>query len=256
MTAALPVPSLADFLKWRRQQLGMTRKELGDRAILHEGTIRKLESGERKGIGDAVLESLAVALELGTADERRHLSDLTRVHLERAWMEDDLEVPIGDTEHRALAVLMPQPAACLNERWDVLATNDAYERLHPGISAAGNLMRWLFTPNARAVLIDWEGEIGMTIAGMRAMMGHFGNPAWGVRLLSEMQDDPDFARSWLERRVLFHRPLDSMIHVHTEAGPVSIATQFRAVPDRPDNLHMAIGFPQPYSGPPELLDRG
>jgi len=124
----------------------------------------------------------------------------------------------------------------------VLATNDAYEKLYPGIRAAESDAVAVL-PGRRAVLVDWEGEVSITIAGMRAMMVHFGNPAWGVRLLSEMQDDPDFARLWLERRVQFHRPLDSVIHVHTEAGPVSVSTQFRALPDRADNLHMSIGFP-------------
>lgn len=249
----LPLPSLADYITWHRQRLGLTRKALGTRAFVAEGTIRKLETGELKKVGDKVLESLATALELQSPDQRRHLSELTRVDIPRPWIPSEFRPDLSAEELAALSDLMPQPAAYHNERWDVIAANDAYEQLFPGIRSAGNVLLWLFSAGGRAQMIDWTAEVTGIVAKTRGFMAHFGNPDWAVQLVTELQDDPDFARLWLEREVEYDRSLDTPMHVWTADGPRTVAMQFRPLTERPDLLHMAIAFPRPYRGPAELL---
>ncbi|MEC3952638.1 helix-turn-helix transcriptional regulator [Nocardia sp. CDC153] len=79
----LPLPSLGDYVEFHRKRLGLTREALGQRAFLSARTIQKLERGEQIGLSRPTQESLGRALGLTTADEFRHLDDLTRVHLPR-----------------------------------------------------------------------------------------------------------------------------------------------------------------------------
>ncbi|MFI9508407.1 helix-turn-helix domain-containing protein [Nocardia sp. NPDC052566] len=246
----LPLPSLADYISFHRGRLGLTRPALAKRAYVSIGTITKLERGEQTGLNPSTLNSLAEALELTTADERRHLDELTRVHIPRPWFPQELRSEVTEHERAMLDALMPQPAAYCNERWDVVAANEAYEALFPGRLEAVNAMRWLFSPAGRAAIVDWETEAAADVARMRGILAHFGNPAVGVALLSQLQSDPDFARLWLERRVRFDRAVDEPEHVHTASGPVSVTMQLQSLPAQVDWLHLVIAVVHPYSGPP------
>lgn len=81
----LPLPSLGDYVEFHRKRLKLTREALGKRAHLSARTIQKLERGEQTGLSQPSLDSLANALELSARDERRHLDELTRVHIPRPW---------------------------------------------------------------------------------------------------------------------------------------------------------------------------
>ncbi|MFD3511238.1 helix-turn-helix domain-containing protein [Nocardia sp. NPDC058666] len=245
---ALPLPSIGDYFRWARERAGMTRQALSDRTNVAYGTIRKIESGEQKRVGDSVLRPLITTLNLTSAAQLRYIDELNRVEIRRFWIADGVRADLCDAERAQLTALTHVAAAYLNERWDIIGANDAYEALFPGIRAAGNVMRWLFSETGRRIVIGWEDEAAETVALTRGLMAHFGNPEWGRRLVSELQHDSDFRRLWMGREIAYDRTADSPIHIWTPSGPVTVVMQFRPVTQRPDLLHLALAFPQPYVG--------
>lgn len=254
----LPLPSLGDYLEFHRKRLGLTREALGRRAFLAPRTIQKLERGEQTGLTEASQLSLAHALGLTSDHERRHLDDLTRVHLPRPWLPTHLRSDVTPGERAFLDDLMPRPAAYCNLAWEVVAANDAYETLFPGRVAANNVMLWLFGPQGRKTMLHWDTEVTNVVARMRGMYAHFGNPQVGIQLLAHLQHDPDFARLWLDRRVSFDRSVDEPQYVRTAAGPVTVRMQLQSVPSARDHLHLCIAVVSPHrepEAPPEISGR-
>ncbi|MFB7719350.1 helix-turn-helix domain-containing protein [Nocardia sp. NPDC056100] len=249
----LPLPTLGDYIEFHRKRLKLSREALGKRAYLSARTIQKLERGEQTGLTASSLNSLAQALELTGAAELRHLDELTRVHIPRPWLPIALRTEVTAEERAMLDDLMPQPAAYCNERWDVVAANDTYQALFPGRVEAGNVLRWLLSPIGRQTVVNWEAEVADNIGRMRAILAHFGNSELGVALLAELQDDPDFARIWLERKVWFDRALDEPQHLRGPTGPLSVVMQLQSVSTQLDRLHLCVAVVRPYSGPAELI---
>ncbi|AYF78435.1 XRE family transcriptional regulator [Nocardia yunnanensis] len=250
----LPLPSLADYVHFHRKRLGSTREALGQRAFLSARTIQKLERGEQTGLSLPTQQSLGRALGLDHPDEFRHLDDLTRVHIPRPSIPEVVRAEVTAAERAMLEDLMPRPAAYCNWRWDVIAANDAYEQLFPGRVAAGNVMHWLFGPIGRKIMATWDEETPNDVARMRGICAYFGNPEPGVALLRDLQDDPDFARLWLTRKVRFDRGVEEPQHVHTDAGPVSVTMQLQSFPAGREFLHLCVAVVRPYSGPPLRTD--
>lgn len=245
----LPLPSLADYVHFHRKRLGLTREALGHRAFLSARTIQKLERGEQTGLSQPTQQALGRALGLTSPAEFKHLDDLTRVHISRPWSPEVVRTEVTAAEQAMLDDLMPSPAAYCNWSWDVIAANDAYEKLFPGRVAAGNVMLWLFGPMGRKVMASWADEIPNDVARMRGIMTHFGNPEPGIQVLRALQDDPDFARLWLTRSVGFDRGVEEPQHVHTEAGPVSVSMQLQSFPAGREFLHLCVAAVRPYRGP-------
>ncbi|MFE3192635.1 helix-turn-helix domain-containing protein [Nocardia sp. NPDC059240] len=247
----LPLPSLADYVHFHRTRLGLTREALGQRAFLAARTIQKLERGEQTGLSKPTQESLGRALGLTTPAEFRHLNDLTRLHDPQPWPPDVLRTEVTASERAMLDNLMPTPAAYCNWAWEVIAANDAYQKLFPERVAAGSVMLWVFGPVGRRILVHWEEEVTNLVARMRGISAHFGNPEVGIRVLRALQDDPDFARLWLTRRVGFDRGVEEPQYLYTDSGPVSVSMQLQSFPVGRDFLHLCIAAVRPYSVPTE-----
>ncbi|MEC3916216.1 helix-turn-helix domain-containing protein [Nocardia sp. CDC160] len=250
----LPLPSLGDFVEFHRKRLGLTREQLGKRAFLSARTIQKLERGEQTGLSQPTQESLGRALGLTTPVEFRHLDDLTRVHIPRPWLTEGMRTEVTAAERAMLDDLMPRPAAYCNWAWEVIAANDAYERLFPGRVAAANLAYWLFGPIGREIMMDWPTESANVVARMRSIMAYFGNPEIGLSLLRGLQDDRDFARLWLTRCVGMDRGVDEPQYVWTDAGPVGVTMQLQSLPATRESLHLCVAVVRPYTGPIPRVD--
>lgn len=249
----LPLPSLGDYVEFHRKRLKLTREALGKRAHLSARTIQKLERGEQTGLSQPSLDSLANALELSARDERRHLDELTRVHIPRPWFPQSVRSEATPDERAMLDDLMPHPAAFCNIRWDVVVANEAYEALFPGRVEIGNAIRWLFAPAGRKAVLNWEAEAASDVSRMRGILAHFGNPAVGIELLAELQHDPDFAVLWLRREVSYDRPVEEPQHINTDSGPVTVTMRLQSMPARLDWLHLCVGVVRPYSGSRKIV---
>jgi len=106
-----------------------------------------------------------------------------------------------------LDALVPMPASVVNERFDLLAWNAAYEALWPNVTGAApaerNVLWQVFScPDCCHPYVNRHEQVGMLVAQLRGAYGrHLGEPAWTgfVRRLQAVS--ATFARLWDEHEV-------------------------------------------------------
>lgn len=207
---------LAHFLRTRRERLspvqvdlprlgsrrrtpGLRREELAQIADVSLSWYIKLEQGQDIQVSAQVLESLSRALRL-TADERLHLFALAR---------EELPLPGFPTEQRESSLLqpvldsfLPNPAFVTNERWDVIARNQATAQVFtPSMvltPADRNLLWLIFTrPELRQLFVNWEAIARRMLALFRMNEGLYRGDAWFLEQRdSLMQASPEFRAWW------------------------------------------------------------
>jgi transcriptional regulator with XRE-family HTH domain len=147
----------------RRRTPGLRRGELAERAGISVEYLTRLERGTDRSPSGQVLVSLADALGL-TADER--------VHLYRLIKADNSCAPPGPpqlrpTVHKMLAALEPAAACVLSPSGNVLACTDRF-RVVSGLIDEPNVVRFAFSPQAKAHYPDWESIANDRAAALRA----------------------------------------------------------------------------------------
>ncbi|MBB2744144.1 UNVERIFIED_ORG: transcriptional regulator with XRE-family HTH domain [Microbispora rosea subsp. rosea] len=208
---------LGDFLRSRRNRLrpadvglpsgarrrtpGLRREEVATLAAISPTYLAFLEQGRDVRPSRQVLDALAGALRLGTA-ERAHLHEL--VH--RA--APPVVAPGGETLPPAVAALVdrldPCPAYVTGRRWDVLAANRAARALWTDwlllAPDARNMLWWMFTdPAARTVFVEWEQEASAQLARYRsAAARHPGDPGF-AELTARLKAASPEVRAWWPR---------------------------------------------------------
>jgi transcriptional regulator with XRE-family HTH domain len=156
----------------RRRTAGLRREEVALLASLSTTYYTFLEQGRPVRPSAQVLDALASALRMTTA-ERRYLQVLAHgrdgagsAAVALAAPPERIDPGVVDLVQR----LDPFPTFVKGRRWDVLTSNAAARELFTDWEALPsgerNLVRWMFmTDRARAVYLEWEPEA-------RAMSGH------------------------------------------------------------------------------------
>lgn len=183
----------------RRRTRGLRREEVAGLAGISTTYYTFLEQGRDVRPSRQVLDALARALRMDTA-ERAHLHQL--VHGEPA------PAPAAETLDPRVTALVdrldPDPAYVSGRTWNVLAANRAARALWtdwPSLPATDrNMLWWTFTaPAARTVLVDWEAEAAALLGRFRAASArHPGDPAFAA-LLERLRAASPEARRWWAR---------------------------------------------------------
>jgi transcriptional regulator with XRE-family HTH domain len=210
---------LADFLKHRRAQVtpesagleangrrrtpGLRREEVAQLAGVGLSWYTWLEQGRDIKPSPQVLDALARALRLDTA-ERAHVFHLARV---------ELPLPAGDYPREAppelreiIDGLLPNPAYLIGPRADVLAWNRAAALVigEPTAAPDGrpNVLWWLFTtvgPQGE----QWRMTARNTLARFRAEHARrIGDPDFAALVDALDQASPEFRALWPRHEVL------------------------------------------------------
>ena len=149
----------------RRRVPGLRRSELASRAGVSVEYLTRIEQGRDRNPSRSVVNALADALRLDTA-ERTHLGYLAKItggacagHVRPRPPERTVRPAV----RQILAVLEPGIAFVTNRLGDVLAHTDGFGRVmrDTGLLDADepNLTRYVFThPQARTTFVDW-GQI-------------------------------------------------------------------------------------------------
>ncbi|MFI1918593.1 helix-turn-helix domain-containing protein [Nocardia sp. NPDC020380] len=182
---------IADYLRGRREAVGLTRAELSRLAGISEALIQKIEQGTRSPTATA-LSALCDAL--GVSPQfRDHAAGL----LQPAPV---LEFHDGLPDSTELDFLRSMPfPACFHTppAVDVLAANDAYMRWFPGIVPGANIVEWMMTnPAAREVTAEWEREAHLIVYGFRYMAPAFLAPERIEEIIRACAAAPDWERFW------------------------------------------------------------
>lgn len=229
----------------RRRVKGLRREEVAMLAGMSTDYYTRLERGNLTGVSEAVLESLARALQFDEA-ERAHLFDLAGA----ASPSRQARGQAADTSRRASArttvrqgvqrVLdsLNAPAYVANGRMDILATNrlgralftDAY-----GAETSGfNLARYLFLdPRSRDFYVEWDTVARDSVASLRTNAGRNPYDRRLTDLVGELSTrSEEFAGWWATHTVKFHRTSTKKLH-HSVVGELEVTGEALELPGDP-----------------------
>ncbi|WP_273805592.1 MULTISPECIES: helix-turn-helix transcriptional regulator [unclassified Pseudomonas] len=205
---------LAEFLRSRRERLtpeevglpsggrrrtpGLRREEVATLARVGLSWYTWLEQGREISVSSTFLDNLSRALKLD-ATERRHLYLLAQQRPPcepgRTWCV------VPPLIIRLIEDLDARPSYVLNLRWDVLAWNDAADRLFgfsEQIPERRNLLWMLFTSKRLRQLLDpWEGQAVQIFSSFRRDFVQGTQDAEIVGLVKDLERvAPEFCDWW------------------------------------------------------------
>jgi len=237
---------LAQFLRSRRERLspeevglasagrrrtpGLRREELATLANVSIDYLVRLEQGRDTNPSAAVLAALAEALRL-TEDDKRHLTFLAlrTNNVELCPAPLPLASQVRPTLVALLHSLSPTPAFIVNPVYDLLAWNQAWERLAAPLGMIEgnppNLARYVFlSPSRRAALPDWHSAADTVAAGLRAAETRWGSDPRFEDLLKQLRTIPDFAERW-DAHITERAGPGNVRIAHPDAGILRIAVE-------------------------------
>lgn len=147
----------------RRRSPGLRRSDLAARAGISVEYLTRIEQGRDRNPSVAVVNALADALSLDTA-ERDHLRYLAKITGGVCSVRTQSAPPsrtVRPSVLQALRLLEPGIAMVTNRLGDILAYTGGYESVTSGTGLldadSPNLTRYVFTdPRARTFFADWD----------------------------------------------------------------------------------------------------
>ncbi|WP_246366575.1 helix-turn-helix transcriptional regulator [Kibdelosporangium persicum] len=213
----------------RRRIAGLRREEVAVLAGLSPTWYTYLEQGRDIHPSPEVLDSLARVLGL-TEDERRYIHKLATG---RTAGSQPLQGDVSAEELVNRLVRssddMPYPVYGLDHYCDVLAWNRAAAEWYTDFGLLPpdrrNMLRWLFSPDGRCRIGDWENDVADVLARWRALSAPWSGDGKLATLVDDLRrQDEDFGRMWDGHGVRELRSRVRTLH-HPELGPRA----FRAV---------------------------
>jgi transcriptional regulator with XRE-family HTH domain len=208
----------------RRRTAGLRREEVAALAGLSATWYTWLEQGRAIHISEPMLAAVARVLRLDRAE---------RAYLYQLALEDPHRRAAAPTSRDGGAASLPPalvatidaapwPAYVKNSRWDLVHANAATERVFGFTATSGpgcNLVRWCFTPAARALLRDWPRHIARDLGLFRADLAQGQPDPLARALVAELErDSDDFRRTWKRQGVAGREPGTKRLQ-HPTLGP-------------------------------------
>jgi len=217
---------------------GLRREEVALLAGLSVDYYTRLERGNLKGASDSVLDALANALQLDTA-ERAHLFDLARAANasgQKPRRPSPQQVRPG--VHRILDAMTAAPAWVRNGRADFLAANRLGYALYAPVFddpvRPANTARFAFLdPRATEFYLDWESTANDMVGVLRAEAGRNPYDRGLTDLIGELSTRSEtFRTRWAAHNVRFHRTGRKRLH-HPVVGDLDLAYEAMELPSDP-----------------------
>jgi transcriptional regulator with XRE-family HTH domain len=192
----------------RRRTPGLRREEVAQLAGVGVTWYTWLEQGRPINASTQVLTAVARTLLLDGAEQEHlfRLADIpdaaTAAGADGAGCEQ-----VTPEVQQILAALVPLPACVLNERFDLLAWNAAYQVLWPTVVAREPSERnilWLNFLHAECChpYVNRDEQLSTLVAQLRGAYGrHLGEPAWTGFVRRLQARSPRFAELWAEHDV-------------------------------------------------------
>jgi transcriptional regulator with XRE-family HTH domain len=192
----------------RRRTPGLRREEVAQLAGVGVTWYTWLEQGRQIKASAQVLTAVARTLLLDPA-EREHLFRLADIPdaAGTAGTGGAGCEQVPPEVQQILDALVPLPASVLNERFDLLAWNAAYEVLWPTVVSrepAERNVLWLTFTHAECChpYVNRDSQLSTLVAQLRGAYGrHLGEPAWTGFVRRLQARSSHFARLWAEHDV-------------------------------------------------------
>lgn len=220
----------------RRRARGLRREEVAQLASISTTYYTFLEQGRDLHPSRQVLDALARALRLDTA-ERAHLHQLVHgvAAADPPAGGEELDGAVADLVER----LDPFPTYVTGRCWDVLAANRAARALWidwPALPAEErNMLWWTFTaPEARSVFVDWTSEAQALLARFRLASARFPGDPQFASLTERLQEASADARAWWPRHDIAPLSPGTKRLRHPELGVVELTYAVLQVAQAPE----------------------
>jgi len=185
----------------RRRTPGLRREEVAELANIGVSWYTLLEQGHDVHPSRHVLESLAQALRLTTAEEQ-HLLRLSGLELPATMMVEEEQVT--PALQRVVDALDPHPAFVIGRRWDVLTWNRAADLLfhfhEPCPPHSRNVVWRFFMREARTLDLHWERQAQNLVAQFRADYARYPGDASFHEVIADLQRVSPRFRLWWEQQ--------------------------------------------------------
>jgi transcriptional regulator with XRE-family HTH domain len=186
----------------RRRTPGLRREEVAELANIGVSWYTLLEQGHDVHPSRHVLQSLAQALRLTTAEEQ-HLFLLASQELPTKMIVEEAQVT--PALQRVLDALTPHPAFLIGRRWDVLTWNRAADLLfhfHEPYPPHSRNAVWRFfqREEARKFDLDWERQAQNLVAQFRADYARYPGDASFQEVITDLQRVSSQFRLWWEQQ--------------------------------------------------------
>jgi transcriptional regulator with XRE-family HTH domain len=229
----------------RRRVPGLRREELATLAGVSATYYARLEQGRDRNPSPEVLDAIADALRLDTA-ERDHLHRLGSPPSRRTATNSSVDGTVRPGVMALLALWPNFPAFVVNARRDVLAATELAERVNPGWSAGSNLAAFTFLdPRAKEIYPDWDEIAGQVVAGLRSASATY--PGGGVGSLVDylVAEDVTFAELWSAQDV-YTRTIGEKRFTIRDFGAITLQFESFSVDGAPGQT-LFVYFPAPGS---------
>ncbi|HUR76344.1 MAG TPA: helix-turn-helix transcriptional regulator [Acidimicrobiales bacterium] len=224
---------LSNFSTSRRRAPGLRREELATLAGVTVSWLTKLEQGHARAVSADVLAALARGLSLTDA-ERGHLFGLAGYRVEGAAADAEVTPAL----RVLLRELEPNPAYLLDRCWNLVAWNDAEEKLFPPLAQwtgkAPNLLELVFLDAELAQLMaDHDEELARLVSQFRLHCADWPDDRGIARLVDELRAKaPRFAALWDAKDVSVFSTTRRVFD-HRVAGRLTLDHHRLAVLDQP-----------------------
>jgi transcriptional regulator with XRE-family HTH domain len=228
----------------RRRTPGLRREEVALLAGVGVTWYTWLEQGRPINASAQVLDAVASTLRMDRA-EREHLYRLAEATPVRAGAVTS-GVPGALTE--VVKSLEPLPALLMNNRFDVLESNDAHKAVfrdwHTMPCVHRNLLWCAVTePTAREKFLNYDEEVRYLVASLRAHYSrHIGDPEWeeDIRRLACLSQD--FRQLW-ERHEVAEPQTRTRVFADPDEGKLCFTITEMEFPAMP-GIRMSVYTPE------------
>lgn len=237
---------LAAFLRARREQLqpqdvglptgvsrrrtpGLRREEVSQLSGVGLTWYTWLEQARDIPTSRQVIAALASALRMD-ADDRKHLYTLAGFSAPQSPSDTG---GVADAVRRMLGNLVPNPAYVIDERFDILAWNEAQAALWLDLATVPaddrNLLWLMFTDQfVRDLLVDWAGSAQRLLGQFRAAAGQ-GDDSRFVEVADRLRARGGEFAEWWDSYPVAEFDVEVNVLDHPEAGRINL-----------DLLHMRL----------------
>ncbi|MFF5971360.1 helix-turn-helix transcriptional regulator [Streptomyces sp. NPDC012769] len=234
----------------RRRVRGLRREELAQLAGISVDYYVRLEQGRATQPSPEVVDALARALGLDTA-ERAHLTTLA---CDRRGPAPAARV--SPLLRRVLDSMAGLPAFATDHRLDVVAWNALGAELIGGVDDPrrrdGNNARFLFLdPASRQVQPDWRDRAAEAVGQLRVAAGRWPDDAGIAALITELSErSADFRAIWATGEIVMCAAGRKRVR-HPEAGLLTLDFETLHVPAAPGESGLVVHVYSAADGSPD-----